>query len=257
MKQLAKILLSISLISSLMWGYNDSVFQVQSILDELGYKPGTPDGVMGKRTRKAIKKFQSEMGLNVTGQIDAELESSMGLGDAPAVVTQTTQTVQTPVSSKEDEGFFKNPFEGASLGPIFKEGTYRVGLVTAWPSFGLGFKADYSDKIAIELVANPGGSFSTYFAKVDYYITKEDKFNTYVYGSAGIGRYDYTWLTDSGTENVGIFSAGGGVEWSWRRYLGNDIPDLYSTAEVGYASIPFEYWDFGGLLFGTSLYYKF
>lgn len=51
-----------------------TVRQIQSALIELGYNPGIIDGVVGSKTRKAIKHFQlDEDGLDVTGSIDRRL----------------------------------------------------------------------------------------------------------------------------------------------------------------------------------------
>jgi peptidoglycan hydrolase-like protein with peptidoglycan-binding domain len=62
------------------------VADVQQKLNVLGYEAGPNDGLMGPRTRKAIRAFQKDAGLPVTGEIDSELlthlESSAGLGQA-------------------------------------------------------------------------------------------------------------------------------------------------------------------------------
>ena len=42
--------------------------QIQWELGQRGYDPGSVDGVMGPRTRKAIKKFQRDQGLTVDGK---------------------------------------------------------------------------------------------------------------------------------------------------------------------------------------------
>ena len=47
--------------------------KVQSHLSRLGYSPGPVDGIMGSKTRTAIKAFQRDRGLNVDGKIDEEL----------------------------------------------------------------------------------------------------------------------------------------------------------------------------------------
>lgn len=46
----------------------DQIKQVQSLLTQAGLKPGPADGVVGRRTRKAIRAFESKNGLQVTGQ---------------------------------------------------------------------------------------------------------------------------------------------------------------------------------------------
>jgi localization factor PodJL len=47
-----------------------AVKNVQLILGKLGYKVGTPDGVMGENTRKAIRAFQTKEKIAVSGEID-------------------------------------------------------------------------------------------------------------------------------------------------------------------------------------------
>ncbi|NIV98655.1 hypothetical protein GWN26_05700, partial [Candidatus Saccharibacteria bacterium] len=46
------------------------VYQVQKKLKELGYDPGAIDGIWGKKTTSAIRRFQRDNGLHVTGQLD-------------------------------------------------------------------------------------------------------------------------------------------------------------------------------------------
>jgi ankyrin repeat protein len=49
---------------------NHSVYQFQKKLKELGYDPGSPDGIWGKKTVSAVKSFQRDHGLPITGQLD-------------------------------------------------------------------------------------------------------------------------------------------------------------------------------------------
>jgi TPR repeat protein len=51
----------------------DIIKEVQSGLAALGYKPGPADGVMGKKTQRAIKTFQQKVGIPVDGKISQEL----------------------------------------------------------------------------------------------------------------------------------------------------------------------------------------
>lgn len=47
-----------------------SIKQIQVALRNAGYDPGTTDGLMGSRSRKAIRDFQKDNGLDITGKID-------------------------------------------------------------------------------------------------------------------------------------------------------------------------------------------
>jgi len=47
-----------------------NVYRGQIALKELGYNPGPIDGVLGPATRDAIRQFQRDHGLAVTGQFN-------------------------------------------------------------------------------------------------------------------------------------------------------------------------------------------
>ncbi|WP_334292873.1 peptidoglycan-binding domain-containing protein [Anaerocolumna aminovalerica] len=53
--------------------------KVQKKLNELGYDCGTPDGIMGKKTKKALKEYQEDYNLTVDGVIGKEVKKSMGI----------------------------------------------------------------------------------------------------------------------------------------------------------------------------------
>jgi localization factor PodJL len=55
----------------------DPVMTTQSLLGKLGYNVGAPDGKMGGRTANAIRLFQLQEGMKVTGEISPELISAM------------------------------------------------------------------------------------------------------------------------------------------------------------------------------------
>ena len=46
------------------------VKELQTRLNELGYSVGTPDGIFGKKSEEAVKRFQKDSGLEVTGEVD-------------------------------------------------------------------------------------------------------------------------------------------------------------------------------------------
>jgi len=50
--------------------YEDTVFEAQKKLNELGYDAGKPDGIWGRKTKEAVKSFQTDNGLPATGQLD-------------------------------------------------------------------------------------------------------------------------------------------------------------------------------------------
>ena len=56
-----------------------TVYQAQVKLTQLGFEPGTPDGLMGTRTQNALRQFQQKYGIEVTGKLDDETKSRLGL----------------------------------------------------------------------------------------------------------------------------------------------------------------------------------
>lgn len=55
----------------------DDIKNAQTMLSGLGYDPGRKDGYFGKGTENAIKKFQSDKSLDVTGILDAKTAEAL------------------------------------------------------------------------------------------------------------------------------------------------------------------------------------
>ncbi len=268
MKSTRKIFFSLCVVSSLAWGYSDTVYKVQQQLSELGYRVSV-DGNLGKGTARAIRQYQEDNGLRINGKVTNELLSNLGVSrGSQAVKEKTTTNYNQQSSTSNNEGSFFDGLGNGSLTKNLKNGKYQVGFLAAWPTYGLSLKMDYSNKMTFEVVAAPLGTFSIYSAKVNYYLSKQRKYNTYAYANGGVGIYEYqglgtydwntgTYKGGSETETVPMFGAGVGLEWSWREFLGQDFPNLYSTIEFGYANLSFDYYNFGGLIYGGGIYYKF
>ena len=58
---------------------NDGVKRAQEALKLAGYDVGTPDGVAGTRTVAALRKFQADKGIAVTGKVDSATLGALGL----------------------------------------------------------------------------------------------------------------------------------------------------------------------------------
>jgi peptidoglycan hydrolase-like protein with peptidoglycan-binding domain len=80
----------------------DTIRQAQSRLATLGFDPGTADGLMGPRTRAAIRAYQRQSALPVTGALDAATLQGLGVGTAAAPGTPPaagTPSTPTPPAS--------------------------------------------------------------------------------------------------------------------------------------------------------------
>lgn len=58
---------------------SEIVFQTQRNLQELGYNPGPLDGIWGKKTQSALKKFQHDNALTNTGKLDSATKKKLGI----------------------------------------------------------------------------------------------------------------------------------------------------------------------------------
>ncbi len=74
---------------------NAEVKAVQEALNQHGASLKA-DGIMGRATRKALKKFQKENGLKVTGRIDEPTKEKLGIGAPPAPAESKMEPEQQP-----------------------------------------------------------------------------------------------------------------------------------------------------------------
>lgn len=80
--------------------------KIQETLQQLGYNPGVPDGVMGAKTRQAISVFQRKVGLPVNGKDSDKLRDYLYVYSLPVI-----RTNDAPASS-EDQCGYKFNFSG-------------------------------------------------------------------------------------------------------------------------------------------------
>ena len=76
-----KLMLSIFLLSIFAGNVlaDSETLQGQKLLSIRGYDVGKPDGIFGARTSAAIKKFQRDKGIPITGAFDIKTKSALGI----------------------------------------------------------------------------------------------------------------------------------------------------------------------------------
>ncbi|MGH6920707.1 MAG: trypsin-like peptidase domain-containing protein, partial [Geminicoccaceae bacterium] len=74
---------------------------VQQRLADLGYDPGPVDGVVGPRTRAAIRAFQADLGLPVDGQISGALHAALESAETPKGESSDRWWEEDPLESDE------------------------------------------------------------------------------------------------------------------------------------------------------------
>jgi hypothetical protein len=70
--------------------------EAQQRLQDLGYQPGSADGVKGVKTVLALKKFQEDHKLPVTGALDARTVDALKPRSAPLPGGQTAEPTKEP-----------------------------------------------------------------------------------------------------------------------------------------------------------------
>lgn len=88
--------------------------KAQDLLSKLGYEPGPIDGLMGRKTRKAIVNFQQDFGLPETGEVDDKLLNQLTDADEVADI-QETQKIPDEVSKPIYQYYRKLPKTAAIL----------------------------------------------------------------------------------------------------------------------------------------------
>jgi len=96
--------------------YNPQVQLIQKILKEAHYNPGVADGVMGAKTRAAIKNFQKDKGLQPTGTVDSKtwdaLKKEEGARKKQASVQQPKDKKKQVQIALQKAGFYKGKIDG-------------------------------------------------------------------------------------------------------------------------------------------------
>ena len=75
-----------------------TVYEIQYRLNALGYTPGAADGLMGQRTRAAIRAFQQASGLPVDGRPSARVLASLRSASRNLSLPERTAALARPAS---------------------------------------------------------------------------------------------------------------------------------------------------------------
>jgi peptidoglycan hydrolase-like protein with peptidoglycan-binding domain len=73
-------------------GNREQVKAVQQALKDKGHDPGAIDGLMGPKTRTALKDFQKKEGMKDTGRLDRDTMSKLGVESRTSSTGSTGST---------------------------------------------------------------------------------------------------------------------------------------------------------------------
>jgi photosystem II stability/assembly factor-like uncharacterized protein len=101
---------------------DDLVKRAQEALNAAGYNVGTPDGALGTRTTSAIRGFQADKGIPISGRLDDATISALGLGGG---VQTSTPSGQLPTPAV----YLSDPIN--SLAATHDDSDGRFGILAA------------------------------------------------------------------------------------------------------------------------------
>ncbi len=130
------------------------VVAIQEELKELGYHPGPVDGIEGSRTRAAIRSYQRNAGLPVTGRASKELLEHMKFasGKAYAKPPQVDPMVLEVQKNLAERGYYQDKLDGI-LGPATR------GAIGAYQSDnGMAVDGRISPQLLDSLRSSPQGT---------------------------------------------------------------------------------------------------
>lgn len=89
--------------------YNPRATEIQQLLKKAGFNPGAADGVMGSKTRSAIRSFQKANELKVTGFIDsktwAKLNTYIFMEDKTSISLQPQKKFEKEIIDRTEISF--------------------------------------------------------------------------------------------------------------------------------------------------------
>jgi peptidoglycan hydrolase-like protein with peptidoglycan-binding domain len=91
---------------------NENVQEIQSLLKIYGYNPGKIDGVLGFRTRDAIKRFQEDQGINPSRFMDEETWSRLKIFKDNQFIVNNKLNVSLVQTALKSAGFNSGKIDG-------------------------------------------------------------------------------------------------------------------------------------------------
>ena len=113
--------------------YDPRVEAVQQALSDRGFDPGTIDGLMGSRTRQALRAFQTSTGLPPTGAIDTATLTALGL--------ESPNAASTPAPAAPPPGSVAGSDAGSDAAPASPSTSLLRFATLGWHPPGTGAEA--------------------------------------------------------------------------------------------------------------------
>lgn len=107
-------------------GQEQAVRRAQDLLNQLGYDAGPVDGIVGRRTTAAVKRFQSASGMTADGRVTGSLVSKLGAAVAAGKEASAGKGERAPAGKPKDLwgsiAFSRNPSGGYTWAMVWNSG---------------------------------------------------------------------------------------------------------------------------------------
>jgi peptidoglycan hydrolase-like protein with peptidoglycan-binding domain len=80
----------------------EQVKEIQEALKDKGQDPGMIDGIMGRKTQQALREFQKSQNLQVTGRVDQQTASALGVDVSSAAGSAAGSSSRSGMSSSRE-----------------------------------------------------------------------------------------------------------------------------------------------------------
>jgi hypothetical protein len=137
-----------------------------------------------------------------------------------------------------------------------RTGRFGVGFQSSWPSYGISGIYDVSETVSAQAVVGAFGTVTNFSGRGIYRFMRDEVYNLYGFGTAGVWRYNAPGLD----ENVIGLGGGTGLELDWRRIFANNetnFPPIFSTIEIGIVHANFDFYNFSSFSMGGGIHYRF
>ncbi len=132
---------------------------------------------------------------------------------------------------------------------------YGVGFQGTFPAWGISGTMMFTDEITGQLILGPFGYLQTYAARGLYQFRDETYWDLYGFGMLGLWTYNYGFNRQSTESSLGL-GAGAGIQYDWRAW-NDELPPIYWNVELGLGYVNLDRYNFGSVLFGTGVHYRF
>lgn len=131
-----------------------AVKQLQQRLTDLGYWLGTVDGAIGPRTRSAVRTFQEQNGLAITGEFNAATVQVLSATDAKPMPTGSdpSKAIDAVMAQADDAAIVKRGSEATAAWNVY-DGVTSLGAALQKAEAARGVGSGLSDLLGFLMTA--------------------------------------------------------------------------------------------------------